>query len=169
MWIITIRVINKTSSVWRLKSFSASGHEIERSDDPQTMKVIAKIMTGIQMKMMMVVTLMRMGLWSHWWWCCQFAFKLWWWWWWWWWRRQWWWVLQWWGWLWCYFCDDDEYDNDGYNDEEDGDVAEATIRFLKAKVRVMQEELDRLSQENNKKVSAYLMYQKKTTWMWVHV
>ena len=31
-------------------------------------------------------------------------------------------------------------------------IPEATIRFLKAKVRVMQEELDRLAQENNKKV-----------------
>lgn len=29
---------------------------------------------------------------------------------------------------------------------------EATIRFLKAKLRVMQEEVDRLSQECNKKV-----------------
>nr|KAG5707236.1 hypothetical protein BaRGS_000010 [Batillaria attramentaria] len=45
--------------------------------------------------------------------------------------------------------------------DEDDDVipqaaqdmgSEATIRFLKAKVRVMQEELDRLAQENNKKV-----------------
>ena len=30
--------------------------------------------------------------------------------------------------------------------------SEATIRFLKAKLRVMQEEVDRLSQECNKKV-----------------
>ena len=36
-------------------------------------------------------------------------------------------------------------------------VSEATIRFLKAKLRVMQEELDRLAHEYNKKVTETLL------------
>ena len=35
---------------------------------------------------------------------------------------------------------------------------EAQIRFLKAKIRVMQEELDRLAQENNKQVCLYKLH-----------
>ena len=37
------------------------------------------------------------------------------------------------------------------------DTIEATIRFLKAKLRVMQEEMDRLCQENNEKVQTHYM------------